>query len=205
TASQRIESIVVDFENFLQPMRKNGVISPDDVRLRQIRLDTSRILTIPVPDAAAETVVSEARQSAAVAEAAGAGMIAPTAGAATAAAPQTLRLTEVNLQDMLSAAGIMGDEYWPQLPYLPPLRPLITHWLDAQDPYTRRFDSAATEQAKTAARDSVAPVYDSINRGDLIVPPDEVIEQSHLALLRAEYARLHENMGWTGLLLRMAV
>src|SRR5690606_7208258 len=102
-------------------------------------------------------------------------------------------------------AGIMGDEYWPQFPYLQPLRPLITHWLSAQNPYTLRFDSAATEQAKTAARDSVAPVYDSINRGDLIVPPDEVIEQSHLALLRAEYARLHENMGWTGLLLRMAV
>jgi cyclic-di-AMP phosphodiesterase PgpH len=188
TASQRIESIVVDFDNFLQPMRKNGIISPEDIRKQQIRLDTSRIQTVPV---AADAERGEAGGGSDTRQ--------------TDAAPQLLRLTEVSLQDMLSAAGLMGDEYWPQFPYLQPIRPLITQWLQLQSPYTLRFDSLATAQAKESARESVPPVYDTVNRGDLIVPPDEVVEQKHLSLLRAEYAKLHEDMGWTGLLLRMAV
>ena len=183
-APERIQTLVTEFDKLIQPLRKNGVISPQDVRQQQIRFD-SPIKTVPAEQQVAEqsdpsTSPVEESQS-------------------------DLRLTQVNLPDMLGAGGELGDDAWQFYVKLSAIRPSVTHWLTSQAPYTLRFDAEATTTGKELARASIEPVFDPYNQADLLVPPESVIDQTHLTLLRAEYDKIQEQLGWTGLLVRMSI
>ena len=106
---------------------------------------------------------------------------------------------------MLSSAGRLGDEDWLSFPNLSTIRPQITHWLQTQATPTLRYDAEATTKGKTAARESVEPIYDAKTRGDLLVMPGEVIGPRQLDLLRAEYEKIQNQLGWAGLGLRIGV
>lgn len=185
---QQIEKIVDDFTHFLKPLRTNGVISPRDIREHEIRLD-SPLLTLPVSSESAVVVDTGAE----------------TAAAARGPQPGELRLAKVHLPDMLSTTGELGDEAWLLLIKLKEIRPAISVWLQAQEPYTLRYDVDATRLKKNAARAAVKPVFDDYVRGDVLVTPGEVVDPEDLRKLRAQYNQIQQQLGSGGLLLRVGI
>lgn len=99
---------------------------------------------------------------------------------------EAVSLSEIQLPQLLAPNGLLGGR-WTNFPALAPIRPEIETWLAVRAPETLAYDSAATQAARQAARDSVQESHDVYNRGDLLVKPGETIDEPMLELLRAEY------------------
>ena len=100
--------------------------------------------------------------------------------------PERVPFTQVQLPPLLAQNGLLSNR-WERFPALLAIRTELEIWLTALSPETLEYDSAATQAARQAARDSVQETLDIYNRGDLLVQPGETIDEARLELLRAEY------------------
>jgi putative nucleotidyltransferase with HDIG domain len=100
---------------------------------------------------------------------------------------------DVQLTELLGKTGLLGKS-WQEFPELqqPALQKYLTRWLTAQDPTTLVYDVEATQQARRLARETTETAYDQYHRGDVLLPPEQAIDDDHLAVLHAEYDRMEE-------------
>lgn len=95
-------------------------------------------------------------------------------------------LFDIQLANQLSENGVIGRD-WKKFPKLAPISAILSHWILFQAPTTLIYDSARTLKERSQARMSVAEIYDTFQHGTVLVEPGQIIEESQLALLRAEY------------------
>jgi putative nucleotidyltransferase with HDIG domain len=69
---------------------------------------------------------------------------------------------------------------------------------------TLSYDEPATLAARKVARDAVKDVYDTYERGDLLVDQGQEIEEEQLTLLRLEQEKANGALSWTARLRRAA-
>ena len=93
---------------------------------------------------------------------------------------------DIQLTNQLSANGVIGRE-WKKFPKLAPISAVLSHWILFQAPTTLIYDSAKTLQERKQARMKVGEIYDTFARGTILVEPGQLIEETQLALLHAEY------------------
>lgn len=93
---------------------------------------------------------------------------------------------DIRLTNQLSENGVIGRE-WKKYPKLAPISAILSHWLLFQAPTTLVYDSANTIEQRKQARMQVAEIFDTFQRGTILVEPGQMIEDTQLALLRAEY------------------
>ncbi|QDT31593.1 HD family phosphohydrolase [Thalassoglobus polymorphus] len=171
-AETRIESMVDEFGEFIQPIMDTGIISAEVVRKRDITPD-KRLLIVKEDDDL-ET-------------------------------GRTVLLPRVRLQDQLNEAGQMGYSWEIFHTLKPQIRPAIVNWLLERVSPTLRYDQAATTTEKAFARDQVDPRLERYMKGDLLVNPQEVIDEKRLALLEDEYKAAEKEIGNGARLTRMGV
>jgi cyclic-di-AMP phosphodiesterase PgpH len=96
--------------------------------------------------------------------------------------------SEVLLDDLLREEGSLGRS-WTQFPRLAVLRAPMERWLRANHSLLAmlRYDSTLTRAARDEARQKVPQVTDPYNKGDLLVMPGGVIDQTALDMLRDEH------------------
>ncbi|MCR9230264.1 MAG: HDIG domain-containing protein [bacterium] len=93
---------------------------------------------------------------------------------------------DIRLPDQLSANSVIGRE-WSKFPKLDSMKSALSHWIYFQAPTTLVYDAARTQTERKQARQDVEEVYDTFQRGTVLVEPGQLIEDNQLALLRAEY------------------
>jgi len=93
---------------------------------------------------------------------------------------------DIQLPNQLSENGVIGRA-WKNHPKLAPMSAVLSHWILFQAPTTLVYDSARTLQERNQARMLVKETYDTFQRGTILVEPGQVIDETQLALLRAEY------------------
>lgn len=93
---------------------------------------------------------------------------------------------DIRLPNQLSAAGVIGRE-WDKYPDLVPMKAVLSHWIHFQAPTTLVYDAARTQAERKQARQEVEEIYDTFERGTVLVEPGQLIDDNQLALLRAEY------------------
>lgn len=95
---------------------------------------------------------------------------------------------DIRLPDQLSANGGVGrpleDNVYKRLT---PLKAVLSHWIYFQAPTTLTYDAQRTLKERTQARNLVEEIFDTFQRGTILVEPGQLIDDSQLALLRAEY------------------
>lgn len=93
---------------------------------------------------------------------------------------------DIQLPNQLSENGVIGRA-WKNYPKLSPMSAVLSHWILFQAPTTLVYDSARTLQERNEARALVKETFDTFQRGTILVDPGQIIDESQLALLRAEY------------------
>ncbi|WP_299467075.1 HDIG domain-containing metalloprotein [uncultured Gimesia sp.] len=93
---------------------------------------------------------------------------------------------DIRLPNQLSENGVVGRE-WKNYPRLAPMSAVLSHWIHFQAPTTLVYDSVRTLQERKNARMLVDEIYDTFQRGTILVEPGQVVDETQLALLRAEY------------------
>ncbi len=93
---------------------------------------------------------------------------------------------DIRLPNQLSENGVIGRE-WKNYPRLAPMSAVLSHWIHFQAPTTLVYDAARTLQERKQARMQVDEIFDTFQRGTVLVEPGQVIDETQLALLRAEY------------------
>tara|TARA_R110002111_G_scaffold100976_6_gene156556 strand:+ start:123493 stop:125814 length:2322 start_codon:yes stop_codon:yes gene_type:complete len=93
---------------------------------------------------------------------------------------------DIRLPNQLSENGVIGRE-WKSYPRLAPMSAVLSHWIHFQAPTTLVYDSVRTLQERKQARMLVDEIFDTFQRGTVLVEPGQVIDETQLALLRAEY------------------
>jgi cyclic-di-AMP phosphodiesterase PgpH len=96
---------------------------------------------------------------------------------------------EVNPSQMIKDSGKLGKN-WNTVPKLASIRPHVERWLLSQVPFTLEYDVEATLAARRQAREKVAPVTEPYARGTVLVQPGVPVDDTSLAVLKAEYAQL---------------
>lgn len=100
-------------------------------------------------------------------------------------------LDDVKLEMSLKDTGLLGKD-WNKQPELVVFRRRLENWLLATTPMTLRFDLPATQETRRVARENVADVFESFERGQLLVKTGLVIDDESLAILRAEHESLEK-------------
>lgn len=93
---------------------------------------------------------------------------------------------DIRLPNQLSENGVIGRE-WKKFPRLAPMIAVLSHWIHFQAPTTLVYDSARTLQERKQARMLVDEIYDTFQRGTILVDTGQSIDETQLVLLRAEY------------------
>ncbi|MCA9021920.1 MAG: hypothetical protein KDA74_17355, partial [Planctomycetaceae bacterium] len=93
---------------------------------------------------------------------------------------------DIRLPNQLSENGVIGRE-WKNFPRLAPLTAVLSHWIHFQAPTTLVYDSERTLKERNQARNLVEEIFDTFQRGTILVEPGQLIDDNQLALLRAEY------------------
>ena len=159
STGNRINELVDDFKQFLQPLEQCGVIDPDDLSGNNIRSGSAIAIVSPARGKPATIVAAE----------------------------------DVQLAVLLKDTGKLGEK-WDDYPKLAAIRPMLEPWLLSQDPITLRYDSLATQRKKDEAANAVEDKYDPYNPGDPLVEPGKAIDEKRLAVLRAEYDAIEQNV-----------
>jgi len=157
-----ISSIIDEFTRFLHPIIKTGILDPRDLERRELSLDSTLAIVdadvdLPRPNPLDNTEVWN---------------------------PATI--TDVSLSDLLNDAGLLSQR-WSDYARLEPIRRSLERWMRNTVRPTLEYDQAMTQTARRWAGQQVEPVYDLINEGDELVPPGELVDQSRLNILLAEY------------------
>ncbi|TWT57992.1 phosphodiesterase [Thalassoglobus neptunius] len=172
-AEQRIEAMVEEFREFIQPILETGLIGSDFAQRQNRNLTPDRRLLIVNNGDGLET-------------------------------GRIVLLPRVRLQDQLNEAGQLGYS-WDTFEALSPeiRRPMI-HWLIERATPTLIFDQSATAAEIAAAREQVDPRMERYLKGDLLVEPQQFLDQSHLSLLLDEYnaaeSKIHEGARFSRML-----
>jgi len=93
---------------------------------------------------------------------------------------------DIRLPNQLSTNGVIERE-WDKFPDLVPMKAVLSHWILFQAPTTLVYDATRTQEERKQARMQVEEVYDTFQKGTVLVDPGQLIEDNQLALLRAEY------------------
>ncbi|HBL48594.1 HDIG domain-containing metalloprotein [Gimesia sp.] len=93
---------------------------------------------------------------------------------------------DIRLPNQLSENGVIGRE-WKNFPRLAPLSAVLSHWIHFQAPTTLVYNSERTIKERNQARNQVEEIFDTFQRGTILVEPGQLIDDNQLALLRAEY------------------
>ncbi|MFK7778397.1 MAG: HDIG domain-containing protein [Gimesia sp.] len=93
---------------------------------------------------------------------------------------------DIQLPNQLSENGVIGRA-WKNHPKLAPMSAVLSHWILSQAPTTLVYDSERTLKERNQARMLVEETFDTFQRGTILVEPGQVIDESQLALLHAEY------------------
>ncbi|MFN0052071.1 MAG: HD family phosphohydrolase [Planctomycetales bacterium] len=114
---------------------------------------------------------------------------------------RAVNVLEVQLTALLSPAGGLHSR-WGLFPSLLPYRAELEYWLKAKSPSTLTYDDVATKRAQQQARADEKLELDIYNKGTLLVGPQELIDESRLDLLQAEYEQLEAQVTWVERALR---
>src|SRR5262249_50627763 len=107
---------------------------------------------------------------------------------------RSVNLSEVQLPLVLAPGGSLHGR-WALFPNLLPIRSELEYWLKFQSPETLFYDDKATQEARlNASADDRNVVNDVYNPGNLLVKPGELIDESRLDLLQAEYDELDQHV-----------
>ena len=175
SASDRIKDIVSDFEKFIVPLKKYGVISPRDVARQKIRSATKlRIESAGDP-------------------------VDPTG------LVDTVSVSDVRLSDQLTEAGELGNSWLSYPFLAKELQPLLKRWITSQLTPTLEYDSAASKAITKAARDGVQPYVRSYGDQEVLVPPRTVLGPEELSLLAAEHAAVERTLTRTERTIRLGL
>src|SRR5262249_19544155 len=110
---------------------------------------------------------------------------------------RNVNLSEVQLPQWLAPSGALHGR-WALFPNLLPIRSELEYWLKFQSPETLFYDDKATQEARLkASADDRNVVNDVYNPGNLLVKPGELIDESRLDLLKAEYDELDLHVSGT--------
>src|SRR5690606_16634398 len=93
---------------------------------------------------------------------------------------------DVQLSEMIKDAGLLGKA-WSSLPNLNQVRPLIEHWLIERVPPTLGYDETLTLTRRQEALRDLEPVTDTYPADQILATPGQLVDESLLAVLRAEY------------------
>ncbi|QDT42322.1 hypothetical protein Pan241w_24050 [Gimesia alba] len=104
---------------------------------------------------------------------------------------KNVTLFDIRLSNQLSDKGAIGRE-WKNFPRLDLMTAVLSHWIHFQAPTTLVYDSAQTVQERKQARMAVDEIYDTFQRGTVLVEPGQSIDETQLVLLRAEYEAKEE-------------
>jgi len=96
-------------------------------------------------------------------------------------------IRSVRIEELFSDNGSLSQENWRPFISLLNVEEQLTQWLKSQLRPTLIYDSATTLQEKLTARESTELVFDSFERGTILVSPGETINEDSLAILQAEY------------------
>ena len=175
--SDRIAQLISDAESFLEPVQRYGIVDPFELSRNKIRGDQS-LAIVKLPD---DLVTREAAFKDAV-------------------APE-----EVLLASLLNSDGKLGKA-WSQFPQLLAIKGPFERWLNSNHSalVSLRHDSSLTQAARREARQKVANVTDPYNRGDLLVTPEQKIDQAALDVLRDEYDQVEQDVSLRNRTLRIA-
>ncbi|QDT89491.1 HD family phosphohydrolase [Gimesia algae] len=95
---------------------------------------------------------------------------------------------DIRLPDQLSANGVIGLPLETNVyKRLVPLKEVLSHWIHFQAPTTLVYDPQRTLEERNQARNQVEEIFDTFQRGTILVEPGQLIDDNQLALLRAEY------------------
>ncbi|MEZ6055794.1 MAG: HDIG domain-containing protein [Planctomycetaceae bacterium] len=119
--------------------------------------------------------------------------------------PIDLLLPQVQLNDRLNEAGDLGKAWLSYTGIPQTIRPALSHWLVQEAPYTLQYDAIATKELRDEALGRATTIYEAFSRGDVLVEPGEMIDRTHLDLLRDEYDAMDEQIGIMARLSRMGV
>ncbi|WP_417378633.1 HD family phosphohydrolase [Gimesia sp.] len=95
---------------------------------------------------------------------------------------------DIRLPNQLSASGVIGQPLENNtFKRLVPLKAVLSHWIHFQAPTTLVYDPQRTLKERNQARNQVEEIFDTFQRGTILVEPGQLIDNNQLALLRAEY------------------
>lgn len=146
----RVEEILAEFEEFVEPLRQTGVAN--SAELQDEGIGENSTLAVVSSDGSRQIVTP----------------------------------SQVLLSSMVEDTGALGRN-WEFAQKLKPIRPQLERWLVSQVPITLRYDAEATRAARKAARESVAPVTESFQRGEVLVVPGAPIDVETIRVLRQEH------------------
>ena len=157
--TQKIKDLIDDFTELISPLLIYGIVNENDLTQNQIRAGDNI------------DIVHENTDN-------------PNKGATVT--PVTT--FDIRLPDQLSASGVIGrplnDNTFKRLV---PLKSVLSHWIHFQEPTTLVYDSERTLKERKQARNQVEEIFDTFQRGTILVEPGQLIDDNQLALLRAEY------------------
>jgi len=111
---------------------------------------------------------------------------------------------DIRLPNQLSENGVIGRE-WKNFPKLAPMSAVLSHWIHFQAPTTLVYDSVRTIEERKQARMLVDEIYDTFQSGTVLVEPGQAIDETQLALLRAEYEAREEVVPYYERIIRITI
>ncbi|MDF1745677.1 MAG: HDIG domain-containing protein [Gimesia sp.] len=111
---------------------------------------------------------------------------------------------DIQLPNQLSENGVIGRA-WKNHSKLAPMSAVLSHWILFQAPTTLVYDSERTVQERNQARQLVKETFDTFQRGTILVEPGQVIDETQLALLRAEHEAKEEVVPFYERIVRISI
>jgi putative nucleotidyltransferase with HDIG domain len=103
-------------------------------------------------------------------------------------------VAEITIIPLLAPGGRLNST-WEKFPVLLSIRTELENFLVARAPETLTYDDVATQAARHLARLQVEDIPEVFNRGNLLVAPGEPIDETRLAILKAEYDETESHVG----------
>jgi len=176
TVASSIEQIVTNFERFIEPLEEYGLANPSDFKRHNI---------------SSERTIAIAK-------------ISPNPSTSESGLSRPIPPADVLLPELIKNSGLLGKQ-WATFPNLLAIRPFLEQWLLTQVPYTLQYDSAATQLARNEARNSVSEIIDPYFRGDVLVEPNEPVDEVTLDILQSEYEAIQAEIPLRVRLVRVAM
>lgn len=175
SSGNRIETIIDDFESFLEPVSELGLADPDLQYQPDILPETPIFVVkdkneLPTLDGLEHT-------------------------------PYVLK--DVLLRQQLENSGRLGSS-WSQYSLLQQIRTQLKNWLESQasEAVSLKLEPELTEDFRELAREKVEPQGRDIKPGAILVPAGSVLGPDQLDLLKSEFAAYREKVGPRAMWLR---